>query len=141
MEKYSETKITVRYCETDKMGIVHHSRYYPWFEVSRDDFIKRFGIGYGDIEKNGLLMPLIETGAKYFKPAHYGDTVTVRCAIKKISASRCFFEYEVLSENGDTLCTGITVHAFCNADMKPVNVIKKFPDIYKILAGEAECCI
>ena len=40
----SETHLVVRYAETDMMGIVHHSRYYPWFEQARTDFVKKIGI-------------------------------------------------------------------------------------------------
>lgn len=50
----SETHLTVRYAETDMMGIVHHSRYYPWFEVARTDFIKKIGMSYTEMEKMGI---------------------------------------------------------------------------------------
>lgn len=36
----SHSKIIVRYAETDKMAIVHHSNYPIWFEVARTDYIK-----------------------------------------------------------------------------------------------------
>jgi len=58
----TETFLTVRYSETDRMGIVHHSRYYPWFEIARSDFIKQIGIKYSELEEKGILMPLVETG-------------------------------------------------------------------------------
>ena len=62
----SETHLTVRYAETDMMGIVHHSRYYPWFEVARTDFIKKIGMSYTEMEKMGIMLPLTETAAKYY---------------------------------------------------------------------------
>jgi acyl-CoA thioester hydrolase len=30
-----ETKLRVRYAETDKMGVVYHSNFVIWFEVGR----------------------------------------------------------------------------------------------------------
>ena len=64
MAYISKSYLTVRYAETDMMGIVHHSRYYPWFEVARTDFIKSTGISYSEMEQQGILLPLTETGAK-----------------------------------------------------------------------------
>ena len=65
MSYKSETFLTVRYAETDMMGIVHHSRYYPWFEQARTDFIKKSGITYTQMEQAGVLLPLAETHCKY----------------------------------------------------------------------------
>ena len=64
MAYISQTRLTVRYAETDMMGVVHHSRYYPWFEQARTDFIKETGLTYSDMERMGILLPLIETGCK-----------------------------------------------------------------------------
>ena len=71
----SETHLTVRYAETDMMGIVHHSRYYPWFEVARTDFIKKIGMSYTEMEKMGIMLPLTETAAKYYYGLKYEDEV------------------------------------------------------------------
>ena len=67
----SKTYLTVRYAETDMMGIVHHSRYYPWFEQARTDFIKETGMSYSQMEKMGILLPLVETGARYLNGLTY----------------------------------------------------------------------
>ena len=64
MAYISQTRLTVRYAETDMMGVFHHSRYYPWFEQARTDFIKETGLTYSDMERMGILLPLIETGCK-----------------------------------------------------------------------------
>ena len=73
----TETFLTVRYSETDRMGIVHHSRYYPWFEIARGDFIKQIGLKYSELEAKGIMMPLIETGAKYHGSCTYEDEVVI----------------------------------------------------------------
>ena len=59
------------------MGIVHHSRYYPWFEIARGDFIKKFGMTYKAMEEAGLYMPLTECSAKYYNGVLYDDEVEV----------------------------------------------------------------
>ena len=131
MKKESVTKITVRYSETDKMGIVHHSRYYPWFEIARGDFIKMVGMSYDQMEKDGIYLPLIETGARYFEGAKYDEEVEVYCRLKSMGVVRCTFEYEVKRvSDGKTLTTGKTSHAFCDTTMRPINLKKKYPEYY-----------
>ena len=74
----SRSQITVRYAETDMMGIVYHGSYLPWFEVGRTTLLKECGIIYRDLEKQGFRLPVIELGTKFFKPALYDDNVTYR---------------------------------------------------------------
>lgn len=136
MLKQSITKLTVRYSETDKMGIVHHSRYYPWFEIARADFIKQIGISYDQMEKAGIMMPLTETGAKYKEGARYDEEVEVYCRLTSAGVVRCTFEYEVKRvSDGKTLTTGKTSHAFCDTSMKPINLKKKYPEYYEKIIG------
>ena len=45
---HSKSYVTVRYAETDKMGIAHHSNYAVWYEIGRTDFIKLFDVSYSD---------------------------------------------------------------------------------------------
>ena len=63
------TKIEVRYCETDRMGVVHHSRYFPWFEVGRTEFFKQSGTSYDQIEQMGVLLPLVDCYGKFIQGA------------------------------------------------------------------------
>ena len=127
----SKTYLTVRYAETDMMGIVHHSRYYPWFEVARSDFTKECGMSYSDMEKAGVYTPLIETGAKYIQGLTYDDEVLIECQLSKLSIVRCEFSYKVYKLPEMVLCTeGRTSHAFTDKNLKPVNLKKKFPQIW-----------
>ena len=77
----SESKIIVRYQETDQMGIAHHSVYPVWFEVARTDFIKKLGITYSEIEKMGVMLPLTEVTCKYYKGTRYEDELTVTARV------------------------------------------------------------
>lgn len=134
MNNKSITKITVRYSETDKMGIVHHSRYYPWFEIARGDFIKGMGISYQRMEKDGIYMPLTETGAKYIEGVCYDEDLIVTCRMSKLTVVRCEFEYEVIRLSDNKVVTiGRTAHAFCDTNMKPINLKKKFPQYYDVI--------
>jgi len=76
----SETRLVVRYAETDQMGIVHHSNYPVWFEAGRTDFIKGIGLPYSKIEEKGILLPLIELKCCYRGAARYEDEASGSCS-------------------------------------------------------------
>jgi acyl-CoA thioester hydrolase len=102
-----ETKIVVRYSETDQMGRVYYSRYLEWFELGRAEHLISVGFPYSDMEKQGLYLVVADTYIKYVKPAKYEETVIVKTMIKEINKASVVFEYEV--KNGttnDLLATG-----------------------------------
>ena len=132
---YSESKIVVRYAETDKMGIVHHSIYPIWYEVARTDFIKKaIGISYSEFEKMGIMTPIVELNCKYILPADYEDELLIKVFIRKLSPARIEFEYNVRKEQDEKIINkGYTVHAWVGKDLKPLNMKKKYPDLYEKL--------
>lgn len=130
----SETRLTVRYAETDQMGIVHHANYPIWFEAGRTDFLKSFGMTYSDMEKRGILLPLYEMRCQFKSPAKYEDEILVETTLQSISRVRVSFSYQVHhAKNGQLLAIGETVHAWTDRGLKPVNVQKALPDVYLAL--------
>jgi acyl-CoA thioester hydrolase len=115
----SRTAITVRYAETDMMGIVYHGSYFPWFEVGRTTLLKEYGLPYRELEAQGYHLPVIELGTKFFKPALYDDVVTVITRLKERPILRINLEYEV-RRGEELLVTGFTTHAFINRKGEPV---------------------
>ena len=128
---FSETKIVVRYAETDKMGIAHHSVYPIWYEAARTEAIKKIGISYSEMEKLGIMTPLVELNCKYILPADYEDILSIQVGISKLTPARVIFEYKVYKENNTLINTGSTMHAFVGNDLKPLNFKKLFPDLYE----------
>ncbi|NMM62664.1 acyl-CoA thioesterase [Clostridium sp. P21] len=127
-----ETKLTVRYVETDKMGIVHHSNYYPWFELGRGDFIKKIGIKYSAMEASGIMMPLVETYCKYYEGAKYEDELIIQTYIEEITPVKVIFNYKVIREfDGKLLAKGKTTQTFIDKDFKIVNLKKKHSDLWE----------
>lgn len=130
----SETYLAVRYAETDMMGIVHHSRYYPWFEQARTDFVKKTGYTYSAMEKMGILLPLSETHCKYIGGMRYEDEAVITCRIEKLTVARIEFSYEVLKKpEMQIMAKGSTVHGFTGTDLKPMNLKKAFPEVWEKL--------
>jgi len=104
----SETQVRVRYAETDQMNIVYHGNYAQYFEVGRVEAIRQLGFSYKDLEGTGIIMPVIEWTAKFLRPAHYDDLLTVRTALKDWPAGhRIEFHQEVYNQRGKLLTTGL----------------------------------
>ncbi|EMS72212.1 acyl-CoA thioesterase [Ruminiclostridium cellobioparum] len=139
---YVDIPLTVRYAETDRMGIVHHSNYPVWFEVGRTEFIRQNGISYSEVEGQGILLPLLELKCKFISSSTYEDKIIVRTSIKSYTKIRLNFYYEVFKESdmNNPITTGETVHVWTNACLKPINLQKYNEELYNIIvknsAGE-----
>jgi len=115
----SRTSITVRYAETDMMGVVYHGNYLPWFEVGRTTLLKECGVPYRQLEDEGYRLPVIELGITFSRPAIYDDTVTIVTRLKERPLLRIRLDYEVRREDA-LLVTGFTVHAFVDKIGAPI---------------------
>jgi acyl-CoA thioester hydrolase len=128
----SVTELTVRYAETDQMGIVHHSNYYVYFEAAREDFIAGSGIKYKDMEAEGIMMPIAETQCKYHEGAKYADELIIETIVEELSPVKVELQYTVLRKaDGKLLARGKTVQAFVDKNsFRVLNIKKKHPDIW-----------
>ncbi len=130
----SETKIVVRYAETDQMGIVHHSNYLIWFEAGRTDFVKESKISYSEMEKEGILIPLAESNCKYIIGAKYEDELIIKTWIKELTPVKVEFNYSVIREKDKKeIAKGSTIHVFVNKDFKIINFKKNHPLMFEKL--------
>jgi len=135
----SQSKITVRYAETDQMGIAHHSNYPIWYEVARNELIKKMGMSYRQLEGEGVIVPLVELQCKYLSAAYYEDKLIVEASLKSVSPVKLEFEYCIYREGEEKpINVGRTVHALVGKDFKPVNVRKMYPQIYQMLLSAME---
>lgn len=127
----NETKIKVRYVETDQMGIVHHSNYYPWFEVGRTEFIKITGMSYSDMETENVMLPLVESSCKYIIGAKYEDELTIQTWIEELTGAKVIFNYQVVRDaDSKVIAKGSTTHAFVNKEFRVMNLKKKNYDMW-----------
>lgn len=119
-----EARIRVIYGDTDQMGVVYHANYFRYFELSRMEFFHARGGSYREMEREGLMLPIVEATASYKSPARYEDVLRVRPRVSEIKRVSLAFTYEVFREGGpDTpLCTGRTVHACVSREGKPTRL-------------------
>jgi acyl-CoA thioester hydrolase len=129
---FTAISFPVRYVETDRMGIVHHSNYPVWFEIGRTDYLQKLGRTYASLEEEGLLLPLCGMDCKFKKPARYGDEITVKTRLKRLTCVRMEFSYEVLSQE-ELLAWGSTEHGCTDRQLEPFNIAKKMPQFYQLL--------
>lgn len=134
----TESKIVVRYAETDQMGIVHHSVYPVWYEVARTEFIQQVGMTYTQMEQAGIMLPLMELTSRYLLPARYEDELTIQVGITKLTHVKIEFTYEVFNREGILINRGTTLHAWTNLQLRPISMKKQFPEIYRLVVQAAE---
>lgn len=114
----SETQIRVRYGETDKMGYMYYGHYPEYFEVSRTDMIRCFGLSYKAIEEMGIIMPVRSLKVDYRLPAHYDEILTVKSCLKSLPEIKLDIDYTIINESNELVCTGNTVLAFVDLKTK-----------------------
>jgi acyl-CoA thioester hydrolase len=115
----SETRIRVRYAETDQMDVVYHGNYAQYFEVGRAESIRQLGFTYKDMEAMGIIMPIVEWHAKFIRPAHYDDLLTVKTILRELPPDhRIEFHQEVYNEKEKLLTSGRVVLYFLSADTR-----------------------
>jgi acyl-CoA thioester hydrolase len=134
----SETRIRVRYAETDQMGVVYHANHFIWFEVGRVELLRQLGFSYRDMEKNdGCLIAVADARCRYKAPALYDDEIIVRTHIKNIRNSLIHFGYELLRANdGTLLAEGETTHIVTDPHLNVIAIPEKYMSVFKQAMGK-----
>ena len=128
-----------QYYETDQMGIIHHSNYIRWFEEARTDLMRQMGIGYDEMEGQGIISPVLSVTCEYKSMTHFGETVLIIPILKYYNGIKMTIEYSVTDkESGELRMTGSSEHCFVNRDGRPVSLKKVYPDYDKAFVKELE---
>jgi acyl-CoA thioester hydrolase len=118
------TQVRVRYAETDQMGVVYHSNFFPYFESARAESIRHLGFTYADMEKMGVIMPVVDVHCRYLRPAKYDDLLTVKTMLKELPVHhKIEFHHEVFNEKEELLAVGKIILYFMESNgMKRTNM-------------------
>lgn len=116
--KSFEHKIRVEYHHTDQMGVVHHSNYVKFFEAARTEWLRAIGLTYAEMERRGVMMPIVEVNVKYKHPALYDELITVRAIVDEMPMARMTFRYEITGEDGREVATGSTTLGFIDRETR-----------------------
>lgn len=117
----SETKVRVRYGETDQMGYMYHGNYAQYYELGRVDALRQLGLSYKRFEEEGVMMPVLEIHSHFIKPALYDDEVLIRTIMKELPAVRICFDFELFNEANELLHTARVKLVFVRShDKRPI---------------------
>jgi acyl-CoA thioester hydrolase len=124
----TETVIPVRFSDVDSMGVVWHGQYIRYFEDGREDFGKKYGVGYLDFYNHGILVPIVKIDCNYKKPLAYGDTAIIETKYIDCPAAKAVFEYIIYYEKSrEIVATGSTTQVFMNLKHE---LLLNFPPFY-----------
>jgi acyl-CoA thioester hydrolase len=133
MRPVTETRLRVRYAETDQMGVVYYANYIVWMEVGRVDLCKACGFNYRDMElEDGIYLAVAEATCRYRSPARFDDEVIVKTWIEDANTRIVIFHYEMRLEEGRILATGSTRHVFVSREMQRVRLPQKYHALFGI---------
>ncbi|MGC2475417.1 MAG: thioesterase family protein [Candidatus Sulfotelmatobacter sp.] len=134
----NETRLRVRYAETDQMGVVYHANHLIWFEVGRVELLRQMGFSYRDMERDeGRFIAVAEITCRYRAPVYYDEEVIVRTHLKHVRESVIIFRYELSrAENGTLLAEGETTHIVTDSKMKVAGLPEKYLTIFRAAAGK-----
>lgn len=118
-----EARLRVIYGDTDQMGVVYYANYFRYFEFARSEFFRQKGGSYREMEKEGLLLPVVEASCQYKASAKYDDLLVIRTRIGELRRASLRFDYEIRREGEDAVLSfGHTIHACITRDGKPTRL-------------------
>ena len=135
----NETRLRVRYAETDQMGVVYHSNHFIWFEVGRVELLRQMGFSYRDMEsQDNCFIAVAEAKCRYRAPVRYDEAVVVRTELLNVRESVIHFGYELRRvEGGTLLAEGETTHIVTDAAMKIAALPDKYMKVFRAAIGKA----
>lgn len=108
----------MEYHHTDQMGIVHHSNYIKFFEVARTEWLRSAGLTYAEMERRGVMMPIVDVNVKYRQPAYYDELLSVTAIVEDMPMARMLFKYEIRGEDGRDIASGSTTLGFIDKETR-----------------------
>jgi acyl-CoA thioester hydrolase len=118
-----EARVRVIYGDTDQMGVVYYANYFRYFELSRSEWFRAHGGSYIEMEKSGLLLPVVEAQCSYRASARYEDLLVIKAWVATLRRASLTFEYEIRKEGDETiLVTGQTTHACITKEGRPTRL-------------------
>ena len=112
---FHTAQVRVNYFDTDQMGVVWHGNYIKYFEMAREELFRTLGLPYSEVEKTGIMMPIVDVSVEYKYPAHYDEVLSIETRVQDPPRSRIRVEYVITNPQGETVVTGSTTLAFIDS--------------------------
>jgi acyl-CoA thioester hydrolase len=129
-----ETRVRVRYAETDQMGVVYHGNYFTWFEIGRVELCRQLGFEYKRMEtEDDSFIVVADAHCRYKRPARFDDLLVIRTKISQSQRRTVRFDYEIIDQaSGELLATGDTLHVICDRLGKPKSLPEKYRKYFPV---------
>jgi acyl-CoA thioester hydrolase len=115
--------VTVRFAETDAMGIVHHSAYVVWFEAGRVAWMAAAGMPYTEIAATGHHFAVTGIHVEYRAAARFGDVARIVTRMARLRSRQVAFAYAVYhAAGGELLATGRSEHICVDLDGRTTKI-------------------
>jgi len=126
-----ESRLRVRYAETDQMGMVYYANYLIWMEVGRSDYCRECGFSYRDLEREEqAFLAVAEANCRYRAPARYDDVIVIQTELTRVKSRVMEFAYRIKC-GATILAEGKTVHVVIGPDGKPRTMPERYLDLLK----------
>lgn len=134
----NETRVRVRYAETDQMGVVYHANHFVWFEIGRVELLRQLGFSYREMEsQDQCYIAVVDARCRYRAPARYDDEVLVRTQLKNVKESVIHFGYELVrAGDGTVLAEGETTHIVTDSQMKITALPPRYMNVFRTAIGK-----
>ena len=96
-------EVRVRYAETDRMGVLHHSRIFVLLELARTEMLRRHGMTYRQMEDEGWFLVIVKASCDFKAPAHYDDVLLIETTITRVTQTRIDHAYRVTRKSDGEL--------------------------------------
>lgn len=116
-----EIRVRVRYAESDPMGVLHHSKYFEYFEMGRTELLRQAGFRYRDLEARGVLFVVVKLECRFRAPARYDDELTLTTTFSRMTRARIDHTYE-LRRDGRLLCEASSTLACVDREGKLIGI-------------------
>jgi acyl-CoA thioester hydrolase len=135
----SQTRIRVRYAETDQMGVVYYANFFIWFEVGRVELLRQLGFHYKQMEaEDDCHIPVVEANCRYKSPARYDDELLLETSVLAMRRSVIKFGYRLLRPADDKLLAeGETTHVIVDRSMQKVPLPDKYVAVLERFRADA----
>ena len=134
--KIFETKVRVRYAETDRMGYCYYGNFAAYFEVARVEALRELGVTYKQLEDDGIILPVLDYQIRYFLPAYYDEVLRIETNIEEVKGARIFFSYKTFNEKNEQLNQSTSTLVFVDFNSKkPMNPPAYLVDIMREVAN------
>ena len=136
MARLCESRLRVRYAETDQMGMVYYANYLIWMEVGRSDLCRQCGFSYRDLEREEqAFLAVAEATCRYLAPARYDEEILVETELSRVRSRVVEFTYRI--RRGETLLAeGRTVHVVIGPDGRPRAMPQRYLNLLQEAAGD-----